>query len=163
LQLAGGTLNFGASEPLGLLEQNFDIYSGTGSSATEVGNITTEEDVTNLLGFSNTEFTVDSATPTGDGTVADLPAVGSVYDAFNFGDGFENVYTAVPGVDGAADTITDTFVTPFGNIDLGSLFGGFDAIAGLDPGNAFSAGLDVAASAASDAASAIDPLAFLGL
>ena len=159
LQLAGGTLNFGGSEPLGLLEQNFDIYDGTGSSATEVGNITTEEDVTNLLGFSNTEFTVDSATPTGDGTLADLPAVGSVYDAFNFGGGFENVYTAVPGVDGAADTITDTFVTPFGNIDLGSLFGGFDAIVGLDPGGAFGAGLD----AASAASTAVDPLAFLGL
>jgi hypothetical protein len=35
----------------------------------------------------------------------------------------------VPGASGAADTITDTLVTPFGDINLDSLFGGFDAIA----------------------------------
>jgi hypothetical protein len=46
-----------------------------------------------------------------------------------------------------------------GNIDLSSLFSGFDAIASLDPGDAFTGGLD----AATAAASAIDPLAFLGL
>lgn len=82
-----------------------------------------------------------------------------MYDVFNIGDGIENVYTAIPGVDGAAETITDTLVTPLGNLDLDSLFGGFDAAAPLDPGDAFNAGLD----AASAAATAIDPLAFLGL
>jgi hypothetical protein len=81
--------------------------------------------------------------------------VGSVFDAFNLGDGIENVYTAIPGVDGAADTVTDTLVTPLGNLDLSSLFGGIDAVSALDPGAAFDA--------ATAAASAIDPLAFLGL
>ncbi len=107
------------------------------------------------MGLTNTEFTVASVT----GTSADLPTVGSVYDAFNLGDGFENVYTAIPGVDGAADTVTDTLVTPWGDLNLDSLFGGIDAVAALDPGDAFTAGLD----AASAAATAIDPLAFLGL
>jgi hypothetical protein len=60
---------------------------------------------------------------------------------------------------GGADTVTDTLVTPFGNIALDWLFGGIDAAAPLDPGDAFTAGLD----AASAATTAIDPLAFLGL
>jgi hypothetical protein len=111
--------------------------------------------VTNLLGLTNTEFTVTSVT----GTSSDLPTDGTVYDVFNLGNGIENIYEAVPGVSGGADTITDTLVTPFGNIDLDSLFGSFDAIAPLDPGDAFTAGLD----AASAAATAVDPLAFLGL
>jgi hypothetical protein len=50
-------------------------------------------------------------------------------------------------------------VTPLGNLNLDSLFGGIDAAAPLDPGDAFTAGLDLA----SAAATSIDPLAFLGL
>ena len=159
LELGGGTATlFGISIPLAT--QDFNVFDGTGASATEVGSIVGNEDVTNLLGLTNTEFTVGSVTPDADaGTSADLPTVGSVFDAFNLGDGIENVYTAIPGVDGAADTITDTLVTPLGNINLDSLFGGIDAAAMLDPGAAFNAGLDVA----SAAVSTIDPLAFLGL
>jgi hypothetical protein len=155
LEIGGGTPDLGGGLVLPIAPQDFDIFSGSGSSATEVGSIVGNEDVTNLLGLTNTEFTVASVT----GTSSDLPTVGSVYDAFNFGDGIENVYTAIPGVSGAADTITDTLVTPLGNLDLSSLFGGIDAVVGLDPGDAFTGGLD----AATAAASAIDPLAFLGL
>jgi hypothetical protein len=154
LEIGGGTPDiFGTT--LGLAPQDFNIFDGTGASATEVGSITANEDVTNLLGLTNTEFTVTDVTPDADASASDLPTVGSVFDTFNFGDGIENVYTAIPGVDGAADTVTDTLVTPFGNIDLGSLFGGIDAVSALDPGAAFDA--------ATTAASAIDPLAFLGL
>ena len=122
-----------------LAPQDFNVYDGTGASATEVGSITANEDVTNLLGLTNTEFTVADVTRHADASASDLPTVGSVYDVFNFGDGIENVYTAIPGVDGAADTITDTLVTPLGNLDLGSLFGGIDAVSALDPGAAFDA------------------------
>jgi hypothetical protein len=159
LELGGGTPNLFGGGVLPLNPQDFDVYSGSGSGATEIGSIQGNEDVLDLLGMTNTEFTVASVT----GTSADLPAVGSVYDAFNFGDGIENVYTAIPGVDGAPDTVTDELVTPFGNFNLDSLFGGFDAVAPLDPGNAFGAGLDLAGEAATSAASAIDPLSFLGL
>jgi hypothetical protein len=162
LELGGGTPTLvlgGQDFPIDLAPQDFNVFDGTGSSATEVGSIVGNEDVTNLLGLTNTEFTVASVTPDADASASDLPTVGSVFDAFNLGDGIENVYTAIPGVDGAADTITDTLVTPLGNIDLDSLFGGFDAAAMLDPGLAFNAGLDVA----SAAVSTIDPLAFLGL
>ena len=77
------------------------------------------------------------------------------YDAFNLGDGIENVYTAIPGAAGAADTVSDTLVTPWGDLNLDSLVAGIDAASALDPGAAFDA--------ATSAASAIDPLAFLGL
>jgi len=152
LGIGGGALSLGPGSSLPLASQDFNVFDGTG---TQVGSIDTTESVTNLLGLTNTEFIVDSAT----GTSSGLPTDGTVYDVFNLGNGMENIYEAVPGVSGAADTITDTLVTPFGNINLDSLFGGFDAIAALNPGDAFGAGLD----AASAAATSIDPLAFLGL
>ena len=154
LDLGGGTPTiFGYT--LGLAKQDFNIYDGTGASATEVGSITANEDVTNLLGLTNTEFTVTDVTPAADASGSGLPTVGSVVDVFNVGDGIENVYTAIPGVDGAPDTVTDTLVTPWGDLNLDSLVAGIDAASTLDPGAAFDA--------ATSAASAIDPLAFLGL
>ncbi|WP_125079677.1 MULTISPECIES: hypothetical protein [unclassified Mycobacterium] len=72
----------------------------------------------------------------------DLPAIGSVYDVLNFGGGFVNVYTAIPGLEGAEGTVTDILVTPLGNVDLSALFEGFDASALMDPGAAF-LGLDI--------------------
>ena len=90
---------------------------------------------------------------------ADLPSVGSVYDVFNLGNGIENVYSSIPDAGGTSGTVTDTLVTPWGDLNLDSLFGGIDAVSALDPGDAFTAGLD----AASAAATGIDPLAFLGL
>jgi len=158
LNLGGGILDLGGTNyPLG--EQDFNVYDGTGATATEVGNITTYDSVTNLLGLTNTEFTVEAVTAASGADPTDLPSVGSVYDVFNLGDGIENVYTAIPGVDGAPDTVTDSLVTPWGDLNLDSLVAGIDGASALDPGAAFSAGLD----AASAAATGIDPLAFLGL
>jgi hypothetical protein len=154
LEIGGGTPDIGGTT-LGLAPQDFNIFDGTGASATEVGSITTNEDITNLLGLTNTEFTVTAATAASGADASDLPTVGSVFDAFNVGDGIENVYTAIPGVAGAADTVTDTLVTPWGDLNLDSLVAGIDAASALDPGAAFDA--------ATTAASAIDPLAFLGL
>ena len=116
------------------------------------------------MGLTNTEFTVTDVTPAADASAtADLPAVGSVYDAFNVGDGIENVYTAIPGAAGAADTVSDTLVTPWGDLNLDSLVAGIDAASALDPGAAFDAATSAATEAATSAASAIDPLSFLGL
>jgi hypothetical protein len=154
LDLGGGTPTI-FSDTLGLAPQDFNIYDGTGASATEVGNIRTDEDVTNLLGLTNTEFTVETVTPAADASGSGLPTVGSVVDVFNVGDGVENVYTAIPGAAGAADTVSDTLVTPWGDLNLDSLVAGIDAASALDPGAAFDA--------ATSAATGIDPLAFLGL
>jgi hypothetical protein len=158
LNLGGGILDEGTDTyPLGV--QDFNVYDGTGATATEVGNITTYDSVTNLLGLTNTEFTVETVTAASGADPTDLPSVGSAYDVFNLGDGIENVYTAIPGVDGAPDTVTDSLVTPWGDLNLDSLVAGIDGASALDPGAAFTAGLD----AASAAATGIDPLAFLGL
>ena len=175
LDLGGGTPTiFGIT--LSLSQQDFNVYDGTG---TEIGSIITNDQATNLLGITNTEFTVTSSgapldIPTDASSLADasavdgtLPTAGSVYDVLNLGSGLENIYTAIPGLDGAADTVTDTLVTPFGNVDLSDLVSGLDAVLQLNPADAFGAGLDLATSAASEAAAgaatAIDPLAFLGL
>ena len=61
--------------------KSFDVYGGTGSSASDVGTITTGEDVTNLLGFTNTELVVTGSTAASGDTssqAADLPANGTV-------------------------------------------------------------------------------------
>jgi hypothetical protein len=166
LDLGGGTPTiFGVT--LSLASQSFNIYDGT-SATDQIGSITTNDEVTNLLGLVNTEFTVTGHTLLPDAPAgAELPTDGSVYDVLNLGSGLENVYTAIPGLAGGADTVTDTLVTPFGNVDLSDLVSGIDAVLQLNPADAFGAGLDVATSAASEAAAgaatAIDPLAFLGL
>jgi len=137
-----------------LATQSFDVYNGTSSSAVDVGTISTNEYVADLLGMNNTGFIVTAATAGSEDTsaqAAELPAVGTVYDVFNLGHGVANVYTATPGADG---TVTDTLVTPLGNTDLSPLVSMIDA-AMLNPGAAF----DVS----SAAAAVIDPLSFLGL
>ena len=95
--IGGASLGDPANAGDDLATQSFDVYSGSGSSATDIGTITTGEDVTNLLGFTNTQLVVTGATAAGGGSASDLPTVGSVYDAFNLGNGYENVYTAIPG------------------------------------------------------------------
>jgi hypothetical protein len=181
LNLGGATPVIPGLGSLSLSQQDFNVYDGTGSTATEIGSITTNDETSNLFGFTNTEFTVitqqaaetipGAATSTDVSGLADapagtLPAVGTVYDVLNLG-ALENIYTAIPGVDGGADTITDTLVTPFGNVDLSDLVTGIDAVLNLNPADAFGAGLDVATAAASEgtasALTAIDPLSFLGL
>jgi hypothetical protein len=162
LDLGGGTPTiFGVT--LSLAEQNFNIYDGT-TAADQIGSITTNDQVTNLLGFVNTEFTVTGHTLLPDAPAgAELPTDGSVYDVLNLGGGFENIYTAIPGLDGAAAQVSDILATPFGNLDLSDLFGSIDATSLLNPGDAFDALTSGLTEAGAGAATAIDPLAFLGL
>lgn len=143
LNIGGGVATFpGTSLLLQLAPQSFHVYDGTGAAAEQLGSVHTAETVTQLLGLTNTAFTVDGVTAATGVDTADLPAIGSVYDVLNFGGGFANVYTAIPGLDGAEGTVTDILVTPLGNLDLSALFGVFDASALLDPGDAF-LGLDI--------------------
>lgn len=155
LSLASGQIQKYDTEPLNLNIQNFDVYSGSGSSSTDLGTITTATGVTNLLGLTNTEFTIQEVTAADGVDASALPEVGTVYDVFNFGGGWQNIYIATPGDDG---TVVDMLMTPFGNVDLSSLFGDINAADPLDAGAAF-IGLDDVGSAL---ASAWDPLAFLG-
>src|ERR1700757_3482500 len=84
-ELAGGDPG-----DIGLGPQSFEVFAP--STGTDLGSIDTNETVTNLLGLTNTSFTVDSDTAAAGGTASDLPTVGSVYDAFNLGSGYENIY-----------------------------------------------------------------------
>ena len=131
------TLGGGTALGIPLATQDFEVFDPT--SGTDLGSIDTNETVASLFGLTNAEFTVTSDTAATGGSASALPTVGSVYDEFNLGNGFENIYTATPGTDG---TVTDTLVTPFGNVNLDSLFGGFNAADPLSPGDAFT-GLDV--------------------
>jgi hypothetical protein len=125
--------------------QTFDYVTPSGEDETlsaDVSTLTTP-------GFENTEYLVTGVDSEAT-KVADLvanptdsfPTDGSVYDIANFGNGFENVYSDVAaepirnlatdsltGIGTAAPgTITDTFVTPFGNIDLTSLVDDFSTL-----------------------------------
>ena len=127
LTLGGGT----ALGILASLRKDFEVFDPT--SGTDLGSIDTNETVASLFGLTNAEFTVTSDTAAAGGSDSDLPTVGSVYDEFNLGNGYENIYTDIPGTAGANDTVTDTLVTPFGNVNLDSLFGSIDAAAPLQP------------------------------
>ena len=137
--------------------QTFDYFSP--ANATDpIGTVNTDvSTLTTPFGFDNTEYLVTGASdaskaqelvasPT-DG----LPTTGSVYDIANFGDGFSNDYSDVVALparmaDGTTDalsgtgtaatgTITDTFVTPFGNVDLTPLVDSFSTF--VHPADSF--------------------------
>jgi hypothetical protein len=103
----------------------FGIYSAD----SETPSTTFTADVTNIQNmyfshYAEALLITDSSDPTV------LPD-GSVIDMSTNADGWETIYTDLPGLgtDGN-NLITDTLVTPFGNFDLSSLV---DASAGLTP------------------------------
>lgn len=97
--------------------QDFD-YTDSPSS----GNFTA--DVTSTLDeFNDSTETILVTSSSG----SDLPA-GSEFEIVNFGNGFESIYSDIASTTAGGDTITDTFVTPFGDIPLTPAF---DASAGL--------------------------------
>lgn len=124
-----------------------DVYDSSGAA---LGTVSLGENMSNILGIETSQFTVtsvDAASGLTDAQLADLPTLGTVYSVTDLGL-FTNVYEAVPNADGtAASSITDTLITPFGNIDLSGMFSMFDAIAPLDAGDAVS-GIDAAGAAA---------------
>jgi hypothetical protein len=91
-------------------DQLFDYTDTTnGATGTFLGY---EDTSTDTLGFSNVAVYVAS-----NGSGADAPAVGSVFDTYTFGDGlYENIYSAVPSAGG--DQISDTLVTPAGDYTI---------------------------------------------
>lgn len=127
------------------------------SSGVSLGTVDLGENMSNILGIDTTQFTVsnaDAASGLTAAQAAELPTDGTVYSITDLGSGWTNVYEAIPDSDGtAASSITDTLITPFGNVDLSSLFSMFDGVAPLDAGDVVS-GLDVGSAA--DAAAGFD-------
>lgn len=96
--------------------QAFNVMDGT----TQVG--TFQADVTDTADYlANSSQALLVTSSSGDG-----PAVGSVFNTFFVGD-LESVYSAIPNGDGT-DTVTDTIVTPWGDINLPT---NFDAAQGI--------------------------------
>jgi hypothetical protein len=135
--------------PLYQQVEGYNTFDYTTPSGDDLGSFNADVSTLTTPGFENTEYLV-----TGDQTYngiepnasepisANLPTTGSVYDIANFGDGFSNDYSDVApqqayqlGTDSltgigttATGTITDTFVTPFGNIDLTPLVDSFSTL-----------------------------------
>jgi hypothetical protein len=79
--------------------------------------------VTTSWGFENQEI-VDTGGQLGGLTVP----TGSFFDFTNFGGGFENEYSDIIGTLGAPNTITDVFITPFGNFDIPTTFDAIEVL-----------------------------------
>lgn len=62
-------------------------------------------------------FDIDNATGT---TIGTFDADGSVFQALDFGNGFESVYSDLASASG--NVISDTLVTPFGDFPMVPLF-----------------------------------------
>jgi hypothetical protein len=162
LEITPGLVTLPGGGSLTLASQNFDIYGDEGNV---IGTAETGVNAGNILGLIETgQFTVTDVTPAEgvDADAAGLPVIGTVYSVTDFGNGYENVYGAVPGSGDSATTITDTLVTPFGNFDVPT---DFDATAPLDPGDAteglnFTSGSGAAGDVGSDNAFTIGDSTF---
>ena len=133
-------------------DQSYDVYTAAAQSngypeQDMLGIANGESQYTTFMGgMSNWNFVVDSIGEAGTGGYGGFqdpnvpagfvaPSPGSEYDVFNFGNGYENVYSDIdsgkPDLNGAGflgDTVHDTLITPFGNVDLDWLFGDFDPL-----------------------------------
>ena len=127
-------LSIGSDDALGILQTGSQQFTVEDSSNTTLGTIDTHVNDQNLPGINTAQFTVVSSDPASgvsDSQAAALPTDGTVYSITNLGSGFANVYEAIPNADGtAASSITDTLVTPFGDVNVPTTY---DAIAPLNP------------------------------
>jgi hypothetical protein len=127
-------LSIGSDDALGILQTGSQQFTVEDSTGTTLGTVDTQINDQNLLGINTAQFTVVSSDPASglsDSQAAALPTDGTVYSITNLGSGFANVYEAIPNADGtAAANITDTLVTPFGNVNVPTTY---DAIAPLNP------------------------------
>jgi hypothetical protein len=124
----------GSAEGIALAPQDFYYYTGEGASAQEEGELSTSMTALDILSFSNVSFTV-----TGCASVicTDAPANGTIFDVFNLGGGFENLYEGTP-----SGTVTDTLMTPFGPL-IEFTLPSLDAAIPLNPIDIIPTGFDV--------------------
>ena len=149
LEIGGGFLPSinGIAPPVGY--ESTDVLEAYNSGGIGLGSVTVGVNASNILGIDSTQFAVLQDSPVG--ATDALPAVGTIYSVTDLGSGLENVYEATPNAAGtAASSITDTLVTPLGNIAVPT---NYDAIKDLDPTDTFK-GLDVGGASAAAGASA---------
>jgi hypothetical protein len=124
----------GSAEGISLAPQDFYYYTGEGAGAQEEGELSTSMTALDILWFSNASFTV-----TGCASVlcTDAPANGTVFDVFNLGAGFENVYEGTP-----SGEVTDTLWSAFGPL-IQFVIPSLDAAVDLTPADIVPVGFDV--------------------
>lgn len=91
-------------------------------------------------------------------STGDAPPDGSVFEVYNYGDGYQNIYSDIPSTTGGANTITDTFVTPFGDVNVPDTY---DAAAALASDSSTNFADPGASTAAADLLGGLDPSAAL--
>jgi hypothetical protein len=117
--------------PIDVAEEGSELYDLTNTAGTDVGSF--DADVTTTAdsyGNSTQAILVTSDVSGTEGAAAgDVPAVGSEFDTVTFGDtGYELIYSELIGATSRADLVTETLVTPTGDITVPSTF---DAAAAL--------------------------------
>ena len=107
-----------------------DTTVGTQMNPDVVGTFNADE-ATVAGSYGNEELLVTSDISGIAGTAAgNVPPVGSVIDTYTFGDsGLENIYSALASPTPGGDVISDTLVTPIGDVSIPDI--SFDAAAGL--------------------------------
>jgi hypothetical protein len=103
--------------------QVYDVTDPTGTTIGEFDGVSTHE--IDALGLSNQEILVTTNTTGVIGT--DEPTPGSFFDTLS-GYGYENIYSDIVAANGATNTVTDTLVTPLGDLNIPI---SFDATAAL--------------------------------
>jgi hypothetical protein len=88
----------------------------------------------------------------------DAPQAGSVFEVYNYGDGFEQIYSDI--VTNSGDEITDTTVTPFGDVNVPYDYDASAALISNSSENFVEAGLGAATL---DPSAAVDPGSFAEL
>jgi hypothetical protein len=121
--LSGDETHYGVSAilPAAADLQGYQDYIVQNADGAQVGTFSADvTDTSDYLNNSSQALLVTAST--GDG-----PAAGSVFNTF-FAGPFQSVYSAIPNADGSGDTVTDTIVTPWGNINFPTTF---DAAKGI--------------------------------
>lgn len=108
--------------------QDYDVNDATGQNLGDFSGVSFND--VNALGQTNQEILVDAYSGFrgggggfhGGAADANTPPIGSFFDTANYGHGFENVYSDVAATDASPQSITDTFVTPFGDVNVPTSF-----------------------------------------
>jgi hypothetical protein len=106
--------------PTFVVDQGDQLFDVDNAGGTPIGTFDSDEATTTDFAGTYTQavlVTADTPGTTAGTTAGDVPPVGSVFNTITFGD-IENVYSDLTSTTGGADVITDTVITPLGDVTL---------------------------------------------